>query len=43
MMLAAQLPENSADARLIIQAVTELMDTFLADGEGEAPARATNI
>jgi hypothetical protein len=31
LMLASQLPENSADARLVIQAVTELLDTFMAD------------
>jgi hypothetical protein len=30
MMLAAQLPENLADAKLIIEAVEELLDTFLA-------------
>jgi hypothetical protein len=31
LMLASQLPENSADARLVIQAVTELLDTFMTD------------
>jgi hypothetical protein len=31
LMLASQLPENSADARLVIQAVTELLDTFMDD------------
>jgi hypothetical protein len=31
LMLATQLPENSADARLVIQAVTELLDTFMTE------------
>jgi hypothetical protein len=31
MLLAAQLPENSADARMILQAMQELIDNFLDD------------
>lgn len=38
-MLAAQLPENLADAKLVMEAIQELLDTFLA----KAPAQATEI
>ncbi|MEH2501211.1 uncharacterized protein YjeT (DUF2065 family) [Bradyrhizobium sp. AZCC 1578] len=43
MMLASQLPENSDDARLVVKAMTELLDTFMAKSEGAAPARAANV
>ena len=32
LMLAGQLPENPEDARMVILAVTELLETFLAKG-----------
>jgi hypothetical protein len=38
LMLASQLPENSADARLVIQAVTGLLDTFMADAADTGPS-----
>ena len=41
MMLASQLPEDVTDAKLIVEAVRELLDTFMLE---EAPkARATNV
>ncbi len=43
MMLASQLPENHADAQLVLQAVTELMETFMAQVPHEEPARAANV
>jgi hypothetical protein len=43
MMLATQLPENTADARLIVQAVRELLDTFLLDEQPKAVERPTNV
>lgn len=30
LMIASQLPETMSDAELIVQAVTELLETFLA-------------
>jgi lipase chaperone LimK len=38
MVLAGQLPENTEDALLILQAVQELVETFLI-AHDEAPAR----
>lgn len=41
MHLAGQLPENPADARLVMQAVTELVDlvrTKVADQEPDKPS-----
>ena len=43
MILAGQLPENHADAELVIQAVQELLDTFLKEGEVQEPERAGNV
>ncbi len=44
LMLASQLPENTADARLVIQAVTELLDTFMADTANTADTdRPSNV
>jgi hypothetical protein len=42
MMLASQLPENTADAHLIVQAMTELLDTFMSKAPPEEP-RASNV
>ena len=39
--LASQLPENVADARLILYAVTELVEGFLSRGE-EAKSESPN-
>lgn len=44
MTMAGQLPDNLDDARLVLQAITELLETFMAKGEqDEAPARPTNV
>lgn len=43
MMLAGQLPENIADAELVLQAVQELMDTFLKGDRGQASDRTDNV
>lgn len=42
LMLASQLPENLADAHLIMQAVTELLDTFMAKAT-HSDARPSNV
>jgi hypothetical protein len=42
-MIAAQLPENVADARLVLQAIQELMDTFLRDERPKSPERSENV
>ncbi len=41
-MMAGQLPENLADARLVMEAITELLDTFMTKGPQEVP-RADNV
>lgn len=43
MMLAAQLPENLADAKLVMEAVQELLDTFLAKGSTQVAEVASNV
>jgi len=43
LLIASQLPENQEDARLVIQAITELLDTFMAPVPGEEPARSNNV
>lgn len=43
LLLASQLPENTDDAHMVIQALTELLDTFLTrDGE-DMPQLADNV
>ena len=43
LMLAGQLPENIKDAELVLQAVQELMETFLKDSRGQEPKRSENV
>ena len=43
MMIAGQLPENLADAELVLQAVQELMETFLRDAPAREPERVSNV
>jgi hypothetical protein len=44
MVLAGQLPENTAEALLVLQAMHELLETFLSVPEGAIAARvATNV
>jgi hypothetical protein len=40
--LAGQLPDNTADALLVIEALKELVDTFLSV-EDEEPRQAANV
>jgi len=41
--IAGQLPENMTDARLILQAVQELLDNFLDAEEASQECRAANV
>jgi hypothetical protein len=43
MMLASQLPEDVTDAKLIVEAVRELLDTFMLEDAPKAVQRATNV
>lgn len=43
-ILAGQLPDNTADALLVLQATRELVETFLVPHlEDEGPERVSNI
>lgn len=37
MVLAGQLPDNPDDARLVLQAVEDLLENFLSRGAQQAP------
>jgi len=41
--IAGQLPENLADARLVLEAVSELVEEFLIKSEAAEPERPTNV
>lgn len=44
MVLAGQLPESHADALLVLQAVHELVESFLCKNEGKEPVKmASNV
>jgi hypothetical protein len=43
LMLAAQLPENIKDARLVLEALSELLDTFLEGQPQDEPEMASNV
>lgn len=43
MMLAGQLPENQADAELVLQAIQELLETFLSGNRDQVPKRPENL
>jgi hypothetical protein len=42
-MLASQLPEDTVDAKLIVQAVRELLDTFMIEEPPKAVERVKNV
>lgn len=42
-MLAGQLPENQADAELVLQAVHELVETFLKGNPAPGQERSDNV
>lgn len=43
LLIASQLPDNQDDALLVVEAVKELLETFMAKGPAEEPARASNV
>lgn len=43
MMLASQLPEDVTDAKLIVEAVRQLLDTFMAQELPRAVERVKNV
>lgn len=43
LLLASQLPDNPADAKMIVQALNELMDTFIAAAPPEEAQRPSNV
>lgn len=43
LMLASQLPEGAEDARMVLEALEELVETFLVRGEENGPPRASNV
>jgi len=42
-MLAAQLPEELKDARLVLEALAELLDTFFEEAGDNAPELGSNV
>ena len=43
LMLASQLPEDVTDAKLIVEAVRELLETFMIEDPPNAVERASNV
>ena len=43
LLLASQLPENHADAGMVVAALAELVETFLREGAEIAPLLASNV
>lgn len=43
MMLAGQLPENIEDAELVLQAIQELLETFLKGNSPQVPKLSKNV
>lgn len=43
LLIGAQLPENPADARLVLEALSELLDTFMAEVPIKEHPRAKNV
>lgn len=43
LLLASQLPENHADADLVLQALRELLETFLSEAAEREPERPSNV
>ena len=43
LVLASQLPDNQADALMVLQAARELVEKFLLDAPDEQRALAANI
>ena len=43
LLLASQLPDNQADAKLIAQAVMELVDTFMTASPGKESDKSATV
>lgn len=43
MSLAGQLPDNHEDARIILEQMGVLLDTYLSKSEQSEPLRASNV
>lgn len=43
LLIASQLPEKQADARLVVQAIVELLDTFMEDSHQGEPELPDNV
>ena len=43
LLLAGQLPESAADARMVVEALKELLDTFLAEAGPQVAEAASNV
>lgn len=41
--IASQLPENPADALLILEAAKKIVEVFMSSEEEDRPRRATNV
>ncbi len=43
LLLASQLPEDQTDARMVVQALRELLETFMAEAPSQAADLASNV
>lgn len=43
MTMAGQLPENMADAQLVLAALHDLLDNFMGQSPAAEPSRGTNV
>ncbi len=43
LLLASQLPEDQGDAQMVVQALKELLETFLAESGPDIAELASNV
>ncbi len=43
LLLASQLPEDQTDARMVVQALRELLETFMAEAPSQVADLASNV
>lgn len=43
LLLASQLPENVTDARLVVEAIAELLETFIAAAPAQEADKPSNV
>ncbi len=43
LLLASQLPEDQTDARMVVQALRELLETFMAEAPSHVADLASNV